>query len=147
MFKFFSRTRDRSSGHLKDKQGQDLLLFNKVWFWRFSRLSLWIECNSRDMCSYKYPQFLAGCRTRISTETLSNRSRFGAKLVGCWNKQWTAENVSFGSKTREVFVESGGLPPLPRQSVWLCLRNVYNTYTELNCISRNGRIFLSVRCI
>lgn len=37
MFKFFSRTRDRSSGHLKDKQGQDLLLFNKVWFWRFSR--------------------------------------------------------------------------------------------------------------
>lgn len=30
MFKFFSRTRDRSSGHLKDKQGQDLLLFNKA---------------------------------------------------------------------------------------------------------------------
>ena len=32
MFKFFSRTRDRSSGHLKDKLGQDLFLFNKVWF-------------------------------------------------------------------------------------------------------------------
>ncbi|KAL9956887.1 hypothetical protein ACROYT_G038440 [Oculina patagonica] len=30
MFKFFSRTRDRSSGHLKDKLGQDLFLFNKA---------------------------------------------------------------------------------------------------------------------
>ncbi|KAM7448355.1 Lethal(2) giant larvae protein 1 [Porites harrisoni] len=30
MFKFFSRTRDRSSGHLKDKLGKDLFLFNKA---------------------------------------------------------------------------------------------------------------------
>jgi len=40
MFKFFSRTRDRSSGHLKDKLGKDLFLFNKVWFCRSSCLLL-----------------------------------------------------------------------------------------------------------
>lgn len=98
MFKFFSRTRDRSSGHLKDKLGQDLFLFNKVSFGGFLP-SLWIDYdNSRDMCFYKYPKFLAGCGTWLSTKTFGNRSRSWTELVGYWNKQWAAKNVSFVAK-------------------------------------------------
>lgn len=88
MLKLVRRYRHKSTdGHIKDKHGQELFVFNKVDLHS-------LQCSISVICHMCWVFSLPDYRTWISTQTKCFSTRSEASPTRHWNRRRYAENVS-----------------------------------------------------